>query len=102
MNAIRCFTDAEKKYIKVFAKSQANEYLAKNREGYTRRIIKLMCIALNDNFGFGKDRLAKLVLNINDTSAEHGSNPVFWEKVDKRIEQIGLPFEPENYKELEE
>jgi hypothetical protein len=102
MKAIRCLTDAEKKQVNILAKARAAEFLAENRLGYTRRVLKLVCIALNDNFGFGKYRLSELVEAVSQTSAESNDNPVFWANVDKRIEQIGLPFEPENYKELEE
>ena len=101
MKAIRQITKAEKDHIKMLARQNVAEWLRKNESAITRRIIKIMCIALNEEFGFGAERLSRLVKSINNTTEEWHDNPVFWTDVDRRLEQIGIPFEKENYEELE-
>ena len=83
------------------ARQNVAEWLKKNEEHIVRRKLKIVCIALNDEFGFGGKRLARLISAINKTSKEWDDNPVFWTQVDKRLEQMGIPFEKENYDELE-
>jgi len=65
MNAIRCLTDAERDRINEVAKQRVSEWLEKNEEDIVRRKLKVVCIALNDEFGFGGKRLAKLIFAIN-------------------------------------
>ena len=43
----------------------------------------------------------KLVKQVNKTTDEWHENPCFWTMIDRRLEQIGIPFECENYDELE-
>ena len=63
----------------------------------SRRHIKLMCVALNENFGFGKDRLLKLVQAYGDLGAERKDDEIFWYHIDRKLEQIGLDFPKEDY-----
>lgn len=75
--------------------------IRKQGEDSTRRVFKLMCVSLNDYFGFGVGRLARLIDRINTLSQEHDSDEVFWEHIDKRLAQMGIPFEPEDYEQME-
>lgn len=60
----------------------------------TRKLFKLMCISLNEKFGFGKKRLSCLINEISETIKESEKDIIFWEHADKIvIDQIGLPFE---------
>ncbi len=68
---------------------------------YTRRLLKIVCIALNETEGFGKLRLGKLLNAVTEISNEHMNDEVFWVHADKRLEQIGLPFEQEDYERME-
>lgn len=63
----------------------------------TRRHIKLMCVALNEHFGFGKNRLMKLIQAYGDLGEERKEDEVFWSHIDRYIEQIGLDFPKEDY-----
>ena len=101
MKAIRQITKAEKDRINQLARQNVAEWLKKNEEHIVRRKLKIVCIALNDEFGFGAKRLARLIFAINRISKEWDDNPCYWTMVDRRLEQMGLPFEKENYDELE-
>lgn len=62
-----------------------------------RRHIKLMCVALNEHFGFGKNRLMKLIQAYGDLGEERKEDEVFWSHIDRYLEQIGLDFPKEDY-----
>ena len=78
----------------------ANELREQQKE-HTRRSIKLFCVALHQTFGFGKDRIAKVLEAINDLSAERDKDEVFWTHIDKLLGQIGMTFQPEDYEEMD-
>ena len=78
-----------------------SEELRKSEEENVRRVFKLMCVSLNDDFGFGTGRLARLIERINALSKEHDHDEVFWEHIDKRLAQMGMNFQPENYEQME-
>ena len=101
MKAIRHITKAEKEHINMLARQNVAEWLRKNEAALTRRILKVVCVSLNNEFGFGAERLSKLVKQVNKTTDEWHENPCFWTMIDRRLEQIGIPFECENYDELE-
>jgi hypothetical protein len=61
-----------------------------------RRFFKLMCVSLNEDFGFGEKRLMRLITRISAVSAEHEHDEVYWTHVDRRIEQLGLEFSKED------
>lgn len=67
----------------------------------TRRHIKLMCVALNEHFGFGKNRLMKLIQAYGDLGEERKEDEVFWSHIDRYIEQIGLDFPKEDYEVMD-
>ena len=91
-------TKKQKKIVEEFIREEHRE---KGREA-ARRLFKLMCVSLNDDFGFGAERLGRLIAKINDLSVEHETDEVFWEHVDKRLDQMGVPFEHEDYDEMED
>ena len=66
-----------------------------------RRHIKLMCVALNEHFGFGKNRLMKLIQAYGDLGEERKEDEVFWSHIDRYIEQIGLDFPKEDYEVMD-
>ena len=71
--------------------------LKRQRETGTRRMFKLICLSLNKEFGFGKDRLRRLGAMVNRLTAEHENDEIYWTHVDGALEQIGLKFENEEY-----
>ena len=72
------------------------EYDRKGQD-LARRHIKLMCVVLNEQFGFGKERLLKLVRAYGDLGEERKEDEVFWSHIDRHLEQIGLDFPKEDY-----
>lgn len=91
-------TNKQKKVVAEFLKEEQE----KKSKDVVRRVFKLMCVSLNDDFGFGAERLGRLIAKINDLSVEHETDEVFWEHVDKRLDQMGVPFEHEDYDEMED
>lgn len=67
----------------------------------SRRHIKLFCVALNQEFGFGKKRLLRLVQAYGDLGAERKDDEVFWSHIDRKLEQMGLDFPKENYETMD-
>lgn len=61
------------------------EYDRKGQE-LSRRHIKLMCVALNEHFGFGKDRLLKLIQAYGNLGAERKDDEIFWHHIDRKLE----------------
>ena len=74
-----------------------DEQFHKNAEEHTRRILKIACIALNESFGFGAEHCSKFLDRVTEISNKHIDDEIFWTHADKRIEQIGVPFAPEDY-----
>lgn len=69
--------------------------LERQQKMVMRRFFKIMCVSLNEDFGFGKDRLMRLISRISDVSAEHANDEIYWVHVDRRMEQLGLEFSKE-------
>lgn len=83
--------------MKSQVKVEVGKEVRKQAGDLTRRLFKLFCLALNKQYGFGKDRLATVLQMVNDLSVEKETDEVFWSHVDERMQQIGIPFLPENY-----
>lgn len=79
----------------------AAEVVQQQQAEFTRRILKLCCICNNTLFGHGRKRLADLAEHITRLSAEHENDEVFWRHVDDRLKQLGMPFDPEDYEEMD-
>lgn len=78
-------------------KEFCDEKFQKDSRDYTRRILKIACIALNEQFGFGVERCQRFLSEVTSISNEHMDDEVFWTHADRRIEQMGIPFEREDY-----
>ena len=78
-------------------KELVREQFRSEAQDHTRRLMKIMCIALNESEGFGKVRLGRVLDSIIKISDEHMDDEIFWTHADKRLEQIGLPFSHEDY-----
>ena len=87
-------------------KAAVKEYLQQEvrqqQVGSTRRVFKLFCVALHDEYGFGKGRLTKVLGKVTTVCEEKRDDPVFWTHIDRAIEQIGLEFPKEDYEEMGE
>ena len=83
--------------IRAFAK----EEFTKQAQGSVRRIFKLMCASLHEEFGFGKDRLNRLIKRINDLAQEHENDEVYWTHIDRVVQELGVEFIAEDYEEVD-
>jgi hypothetical protein len=75
----------------------AKEVFRQEAEAHTRRLLKIFCLSMNEKRGHGKVRLGEDLDMIIQISNEHMYDEVFWHHADKRLEQIGIPFKPEDY-----
>ena len=78
-------------------RSEVKAEYDKQGQDLSRRHIKLMCVVLNEQFGFGKERLLKLVRAYGDLSEERKEDEIFWSHIDRYLERIGLDFPKEDY-----
>ena len=76
------------------------EYERKGQD-LARRHVKLICVALNEHFGFGKDRLMKLINAYGELCEERKDDEIFWYHIDKYLERIGLDFQKEDYEVMD-
>lgn len=86
---------------KTAIREYAKEQFAKQAKGSVRRVFKLLCLSLHEEFGFGKDRCTRLIQRINALVEEHEQDEVYWAHVDSVMQDIGVEFEPENYAEMD-
>lgn len=78
---------------------ELEDFKSKIRNDNTRQIIKIMCLSLNEKYGFGKKRAATLITWMFDLINEEvnkldGDAGDFWYKVDQRLGQLGMNFFP--------
>ena len=78
-------------------KSEVKAEYDKQGQDLARRHIKLMCVVLNEQFGFGKERLLKLVRAYGELGEERKEDEIFWSHIDRYLERIGLDFPKEDY-----
>lgn len=78
-------------------KIAAQEYADNAQKDNIRRVFKLIAIALNETYGFGKLRTGKVLAEIDNMAKEKEHDPVFWAHVDRRVKQIGFNFPEEDW-----
>lgn len=74
----------------------------KQGEGTARRLIKLLCVAMYEQYRFAGKRGGRVIDQINVLGDEHKDDPVFWAHVDRLLKQIGYDFPDEDYDEVDE
>lgn len=60
----------------------------------TRRILKLVCVVLNEEYRFGAVRLSNVIRKLGELSQM--DDEIFWHHVDRKMEQLGIPFDKEH------
>lgn len=101
MNARISFQNRMSKKQQEVAREAMQEQFRKEAEGHTRRMLKIFCLAMNKKRGHGRQRLGEDLEMITQIANEHMYDTIFWYHADKALEQIGVPFIPEDYEELE-
>lgn len=69
---------------------------------HTRRLFKLFCVALHQEFGFSKDRLSRTIAKVEEISSKREHDEVFWAHIDRYCKSIGLDFPDEDYERMDE
>ncbi len=98
MKARRVLSKEEQKACKRFIIEEVN----RNKNEEMTRFLKIICFLLNNQFGFGKGRIEKLIDCLTTFMDENKGNEIFWDKLDEHlIDKMGLPFKCEDYEECE-
>ena len=82
-----------KQYAELKAKcaEYAAEVVRKDQERAMRQWFKLLAVGLSEAFGFGEQRIKKLMLEIVNLIRIHDEEDVeFWEHVNRRCKQLGV------------
>lgn len=76
------------------SKQAVREYVDSYEKDCMRRFFKIACITLNKEFGFGKSKLTRFIIDAGEKSSE--KDEIFWWHVDQLlIDKMGIPFERE-------
>lgn len=65
------------------------------------RTVKIACLILNEDFGFGAQRISKFFDEITKRGRQAIDNPEGWYRVDEKLKKIGLVFDDEDIAERE-
>lgn len=102
IKSIDALSTKHKKELDEYIKKRGMEIYNEESSGLMRRCYKTFAVTLNQQFGFGKARITKLFDSISDISKERDKDEVFWRHIDDIvINQIKIPFERENYEDLD-
>ena len=82
-------------------RAEVAEHFKEQSNDMTRRVFKLFCVSLHQEFGFGKDRLNRLIAKVEEISTEREQDEVFWSHVDRYCKSIGLDFPDEDYERMD-
>lgn len=89
-------SNRQKKVIEEYA----NEHFEREQFDYMRKLLKIMCMALNELYGFGGKRLAPLIQKISDLCEEYEHDEIYWHHVDHIvIDEMGIEFDREECKD---
>ena len=92
-------SNGRKADIKAYAKQVAQKENSDN----ARRFLKIVCVVLHNHFGFGRERLLKVMTEIGKLSNERDNDEIFWSHIDKVIiEQLNIPLQEEDYVKMGE
>lgn len=77
-------------------KKAVRDYVDRHQKDVTWRLLKLACVSLHLEFGFGKDRLGRFLMKMNSLMGDE----LLWWHIDKLlIDQVGLEFDREGERE---
>ena len=93
----------EKKEIHEYIKEKCADYLYEEQKNCLRRLYKLIAVHLNNEYGFGKQRIEILFKACGEDALEsQQEDEIFWQHVDDFvIKQLGLDFEREDYEKMD-
>lgn len=82
-------------------RTEVKKEFEKQSNDMARRFFKLFCVALHQEFGFGKDRFERVIAKIQEISGEREHDEVFWSHVDNYCKHLGFEFDDENYERMD-
>jgi hypothetical protein len=94
-------TKAEKEMAENVIK-EADAYIQDLQHKAILRVVKVACIVLNEEFGFGSQRLAKFFEEMENRGKISAENPEGWYLVDEKLHTLGLNFNDEDIEEREQ
>lgn len=66
------------------------------------RAVKIACLILHNEYGFGNYRLGKFLDSLRSYCNQVAATPEQWYYIDEQLEKLGLIFEKEDIAEREE
>lgn len=84
-------------------REEVEQYYNSVGEGHSRRTFKLLFVILHQHFGFGTNRIKKIMEKVSDLSLERKQDEVFWSHIDRLlIDYLKLPLDREDYDKMDE
>ena len=84
-------------------REEVEKYYNSVGEGHSRRTFKLLFVILHQHFGFGTNRIKKIMEKVSDLSLERKQDEVFWSHIDiLLIDYLKLPLDREDYDKMDE
>lgn len=78
---------------------RAEEQINAQQKRAISRVMKLSCLILHEEFGFGAVRLDRYVTEMSERIQKAVDTPEQWYFVDEKLEALGLPFPKEDIDE---
>lgn len=76
------------------SRETVKEYIENCEQDHIRRLLKMACVTLHQDFGFGTQRLSKFLSGMTKLSLD--KDEILWEHMDKLIiDQMRIKFERE-------
>ncbi len=89
--------------LKKRVREEVEQYYNNVGEEHSRRTFKLLFVILHQHFGFGTNRILKIMEKVADLSHERNQDEVFWAHIDRLlIEHLKLPLDREDYDKMDE
>lgn len=81
--------------------AHADAEFIKQRDGYVRRVLKLVCLSLHREAGYAAIRGGRIIADIVEVGKEHDNDEVFWYHADRYLKKIGYNFPDEDYDQMD-
>lgn len=83
-------------------REEVDNYYNSVGEGHSRRTFKLLFVILHQHFGFGTNRIKKIMEHVAEINHERKQDEVFWAHIDKLlIDHLKLPLDREDYDKMD-
>jgi hypothetical protein len=83
-------------------RNEVAEHFKTESNNMTRRLFKLACVTLHQEFGFGGIRLSRFIDKLEEIGAEREQDEVYWSHVDNYCKMLGLDFANEDYDRMDD